>query len=67
MPFAATWMDLEMIILHEVRQRKTNIIGYRLYVESKNNGTNELIYKAEIAHGHRKQTMVTKGKSQGEE
>ena len=34
MPFAATWMDLQMIILHEVRQRKTNII-YHLYVESK--------------------------------
>ena len=26
MPFAATWMDLEFIILSEVRQRKTNII-----------------------------------------
>ena len=26
MLFAATWMDLEMIILSEVRQRKTNII-----------------------------------------
>ena len=26
MPFAATWMDLEMIILSEVSQRKTNII-----------------------------------------
>ena len=26
MPFAGTWMDLEMIILSEVSQRKTNII-----------------------------------------
>ena len=26
MPFAATWMDLEIIILSEVRQKKTNII-----------------------------------------
>ena len=24
MPFAATWMDLEMITLSKVRQRKTN-------------------------------------------
>ena len=26
MPFAATWMDLEMIIVREVRQRETNIM-----------------------------------------
>ena len=26
MPFTETWMDLEIIILSEVRQRKTNII-----------------------------------------
>ena len=33
MPFAATWMQLEMIILSEVR--KTNIILYHSNVESK--------------------------------
>ena len=26
MPFEATWMDLEITILSEVRQRKTNIM-----------------------------------------
>ena len=44
MPFAATWMDLEIIILSKVR-KKTNTI-YHLYVESKKkNDTYELIYK----------------------
>ena len=35
MPFEATWMDLEIIILSEVSQIKTNIIWCHLYVESK--------------------------------
>ena len=35
MPFAATWLDLEIIILSEISQRNTNIIKYHLYVESK--------------------------------
>ena len=35
--------DLEMIILSEVIQRKTNIIRLHLYVESKKNGTKEFI------------------------
>ena len=35
MPFAATWMDTEIIILSEVRQRKTNTNWYHLYVEPK--------------------------------
>ena len=44
-PFAATWTDLEIIILSEVSQRKTNKISLICGI-SKNN-TNELIYKTE--------------------
>ena len=33
MPFAATWMELESIILIEVSQKKTNTIRYHLYLE----------------------------------
>ena len=33
MPFAATWMQLEILVRSEVSQGKTNII-YHLYVES---------------------------------
>ena len=35
MPSAATWMDLEIIILSEINQRKTKTIWYHLYVKSK--------------------------------
>ena len=35
MPFAATWMDPEIIILSEISQTKTNITCYHLYVEPK--------------------------------
>ena len=35
MPFATTWMDLEIIILSKVNQKEKNTIGYHLYVESK--------------------------------
>ena len=61
MPFAATWMDPEIIILSEVSQRKTNIIC-DLYLESKNNDTNELIYKTEIASQTSKHLWLPKRK-----
>ena len=44
MPFAATWMDREVIILSEVSQTKANIMCH-LYAESKKW---ILIYKTEI-------------------
>ena len=31
-PFAATWMDLEITKLNQVRKRKTNTIQYHLYM-----------------------------------
>ena len=33
LPFAATWINLELVILGEGKERKTNAIWYRLYVE----------------------------------
>ena len=35
MPFAEIWMDMDTVTLREVRQRMTHIIGYHLYMESK--------------------------------
>ena len=35
MPLAATWMQLEIIILSEVRKGKTNTMRYHSYVKSK--------------------------------
>ena len=44
-PFAATQTDLESIMLS---QKKMNIIPYHLYVETKKDDKDELIYKTEI-------------------
>ena len=45
MPFAATYMDLENVVLREFRQRQ---ISYDLtYKWNLKKGTNELIYKTD--------------------
>ena len=45
MPFAATWMDLEIVILSEASQRQ---ISYDItYMWNLKYDTNELIYKTE--------------------
>ena len=46
MSFAATWMDVEIIILSEVSQRKANIIRYHICGIYRND-TSELIYRTE--------------------
>ena len=48
MPFTATWMDLEIVIMSEVRHMKTSIISLICTILKKKKGTNELIYKTEV-------------------
>ena len=54
MPFAATWMDLEMIILSKVRKRKTMPYGIP-YVWNLKYDT-DLPMKQKQTHRHREQT-----------
>ena len=56
LPFAATWMDLEGIILSEIRQRKTVTVWYHLYVESKKYNKLVNIKKQKQTHRHKEQT-----------
>ena len=35
MPFSATWVQLEVLILSEVSQKKMSTIWYHFFVESK--------------------------------
>ena len=57
LPPAVTWMDLEGIMLSEISQRKTNIVWYRLYVESnKIQQTSEKKQKKKQTHRYREQT-----------
>ena len=49
MPFAATWMDLAIVILSEISQTETEKYHMTsLICGILKNGTNELIYKTEI-------------------
>ena len=45
MPFAATWMDLEIIILSEVSQKEKDISYDITYIWNLKYDTNELIYE----------------------
>ena len=48
MPFAATRVDLEIVILSEVSQTERQISYDVAYMWNLKNGTNEPIYKREI-------------------
>ena len=57
-------MDLEIIILSEVRERQ--ISYYITYMENlKNNDTEELNFKTETDAQTEKKLMVTKGEREG--
>ena len=57
LPFAATWIDLEGIMLSEISQtRKTNAVWYHLYVESKKYNKIVNITKKKQTQRYREQT-----------
>ena len=58
MLFAATWMDLEIMILSELSQRQ---ISYIIYMWNLKKGTNELTYKTERVTDVENKLMVTRG------
>ena len=47
MPLAATWMDLEIIILREVSQKEKDKCHMMLHIWNLKYDTNELIYNTE--------------------
>ena len=56
LPFAATWMDLEGIMLNEISQRTTNTLWYHLYVEYKKYNKLVHITEKKQTHSYREQT-----------
>ena len=59
-------MDLNIVILSEIRQWKTNIIWYHLYVEcKKKNDTNSLLTNRNRLTDLEKEFMITEGKAGG--
>ena len=65
MPFATTWMDLEIIILSEARERQTTYD--HLYVCSKNRIEIKLSAEQKDTYRLRKKLMVSKGNRLGKE
>ena len=67
MPFAATWIELAILLLSEASQKKTNTALYHLYVESKC-GTGEPIYRKETdSQTWRTDLWLPKGRARGRE
>ena len=67
MPFAATWMDIEIIILSEVSQKEKDKYHILMHIcGTQKNGTDEPVCRAEIETDVENKRMDTKGgKQQG--
>ena len=64
MPFTATWIQLEVLILNEVNQKKKRQTQYDItYMWNVKYGTNEPIYKTETDCRHREQASAYLGGS----
>ena len=61
-PFAEMWMDLEIVIQSEVREKQ---IQYHLYVESRKMVEMNLLAKQKQSHICREQTYGYQGGEQG--
>ena len=59
------WMNLESIILSEVRNRKTNIVYYCIYMKSREIVLIILHTGHQRRHGHKEQTFGHSGGSRG--
>ena len=63
MPFAATWMDLEIIILSEVSQKEKEIPYDITYMWNLKYDTNQYIYETKIdSQSQRTDLWLTRGR-----
>ena len=67
-PLAATWMDLEIIILNEVKSERERQIPYDItYMWNLNYDINQFIYKIEMdSQAQRTDLWLPKGRGGGE-